>query len=214
MDGLFRRGGVWWARLAVPARLRTHAGRREFVQSTGTRNFSVGKLVSSALLAGWRRQLVEWERGKLDNQKLLRLVEGSHALGDSAYVTVRDASAAVGLDRIAFLGMASSGRLELLYQLGSTARGHVMPMDLLELNDPALGVQGGVVAPHPEQMPEGAREVVFPGHTLRVVDFGNIAGAALVDDLDVVEARKIHQFAPPHSHKGICMSNVQLFGVC
>ena len=32
MDGLFRRGGMWWARLVVPARLRDLAGRREFVQ--------------------------------------------------------------------------------------------------------------------------------------------------------------------------------------
>jgi len=117
MDGLSRRGGVWWARLVVPARLRAHAGRREFVQSTGTHDFSVGKLVASALLAGWRRQLFEWERGKLDNQKSLRLVEGSHVLGETAFVTVRDASAAVGLDRITLLSLASSGRLELFCQL-------------------------------------------------------------------------------------------------
>jgi len=33
MDGLFRRGGIWSARLVVPPRLRGRAGRREFIQS-------------------------------------------------------------------------------------------------------------------------------------------------------------------------------------
>ena len=187
MDGLSRRGGVWWARLVVPARLRAHAGRREFVQSTGTHDFSVGKLVASALLAGWRRQLFEWERGKLDNQKSLRLVEGSHVLGETAFVTVRDASAAVGLDRITLSSLASSGRLELFCQLGTAARGHVLPRELLEPIEPALGVHGGLVVPNPDQMPEGAREAGFPGQTLRIVDSQDLAGAALADGLDDVE---------------------------
>ena len=47
MDGLFRRGGIWWARLVVPPRLRGRAGRREFIQSTGTHEHIVGKLVAA-----------------------------------------------------------------------------------------------------------------------------------------------------------------------
>ncbi len=49
MDGLFRRGGFWWARLVVPARLRQAAGRREFVRYTGTQDKTMGKLVSAVL---------------------------------------------------------------------------------------------------------------------------------------------------------------------
>ncbi|WP_422189969.1 DUF6538 domain-containing protein [Aquabacterium sp.] len=55
MDGFFQRGSVWWARLAVPARLRGTAGRREFVQSTRTSDKSVARVIASALLANWRR---------------------------------------------------------------------------------------------------------------------------------------------------------------
>jgi hypothetical protein len=57
MDGLFRRGGVWWARIVVPAQLRQEAGRREFVKSTRAHDLPVAKLVASIMLSDWRRQL-------------------------------------------------------------------------------------------------------------------------------------------------------------
>ena len=59
MTGLFRRGGIWWARLVVPKRLREAAGRREYVQSTKTHELAIAKLVVAVLMAGWRRQLLE-----------------------------------------------------------------------------------------------------------------------------------------------------------
>lgn len=111
MDGLFRRGGMWWARLVVPQRLRVRAGRREFVQSTGTHELAVGKLVASALLAGWRRQLFELERGRLDSEKLLRLVEGSPELIGVGHITIERAGEVLGLDQDALLRAIASGRL-------------------------------------------------------------------------------------------------------
>jgi hypothetical protein len=58
MEGVFRCGETWSARLAVPARLRGAAERREFVKSTGTHDVVIGKLVASALLADGRHQLL------------------------------------------------------------------------------------------------------------------------------------------------------------
>ena len=104
MDGLFRRGGFWWARLVVPLRLRGRAGRREFSQSTGTHEHVVGKLVAATLLSGWRRQLYEWERGSLDNEKLLQLVEGRHAIGLTRHISYKDAATACGMDRSVLVG--------------------------------------------------------------------------------------------------------------
>lgn len=187
MDGLFRRGGVWWARLVVPVRLRAQAGRREFVRSTGAHDYSVGKLVGSVYLAAWRRQLHEWERGRLDNQNLLKLVEGSHALGEASHIRIGDASAAIGLERAALLRLAAAGKLELFCQLGSSARGHVVDKDLLEVNDAVLGRQSGFVVPSPAQMPSEAQEAGFPGQTLRIADCRELAQAALVDGLEVVD---------------------------
>ena len=184
MDGLFRRGGMWWARLVVPVRLRAQAGRREFVQTTGTHEYSVAKLVAAALLARWRRQLYEWERGKLDNEKLLRLVEGGHTLSQTQYIVLKEASAAIGLDRSTLLSQVVSGRLDLYVVLGARARGHVLPKQCLELVDPVLGMEGGVVVPPPDHMPPEAQEASFPGQTLRVSDGPDVAGVLLADALE------------------------------
>lgn len=54
-----RRGGIKWARLVVPQRLRIQAVRSEFVRPTGAHEATVGKPVSSVLLAGGRQQLFE-----------------------------------------------------------------------------------------------------------------------------------------------------------
>ena len=86
MNGLFRRGGVWWARLAVPPRLRVAAGRREFVMSTGTRELALGKVVAATLIAGWRKHLHSLDGKPVDDKSLLtvpsfRLVKLPNSLG-------------------------------------------------------------------------------------------------------------------------------------
>ncbi len=186
MTGLFRRGGVWWARMVVPERLRDRAGRREFVQSTGTHEYSVGKLVAAVLLAGWRRVIYELERGRVDSEKLLRLVEGSPTLGQPGYLTIKRAVEETGLDRETFLRAVSSGRIGLYYQVGALAGGHVIPAHLLAPIDPALGRSGGVVIPDADQMPEGAAEARFPGQTLRIPDGRDVAGVVLTESKDCI----------------------------
>ena len=186
MTGLFRRGGVWWARMVVPERLRDRAGRREFVQSTGTHEYSVGKLVAAVLLAGWRRVLYELERGRVDSEKLLRLIEGSPILGQPGYLTIKRAVDETGLDRDTFLQAVSSGRIGLYYQVGALADGHVIPAHLLAPIDPELGRSGGVVIPDADQMPDGAAEARFPGQTLRIPDGRDVAGVALTESKDCI----------------------------
>jgi hypothetical protein len=71
MDGLFRRGGIWSARLVVPPRLRGRAGRREFIQSTVNRLQQLFMLALSQgkkLPAEWAQitlQVLTAERQKL-----------------------------------------------------------------------------------------------------------------------------------------------------
>jgi len=186
MTGLFRRGGIWWARLAVPERLRDRAGRREFLQSTGTHEYSVGKLVAAVLLAGWRRALFELERGRLDSAKLLRLVEGSPALGEPGFLTLKRAADETGLDRETLLSAVSTGRLDLYCQVSATTDGYLIPPELLEPIDPALGRSGGVVVPGADRMPQGAVETRYAGQTLRVPDGREVAAAVLGNSLNSV----------------------------
>lgn len=61
----------WWARLAVPQRLREATGRREFIQSCRTHELHIAKLVASILVACWRRQLLALE----SNKKSMELAE-------------------------------------------------------------------------------------------------------------------------------------------
>jgi hypothetical protein len=187
MEGMFRRGGIWWARLAVPARLRPQAGRREFIQSTRTHDHAVGKLIATVLLAEWRRKLLEWEGQSLDNDKLLRLVEGNPAFSIAQHITVREASEATGLNQDDLMRAASSGKLGLFTSLGPTVHGHVLPMTELELDDPALGAEGGVIVPRAPYMPALAQEARFFCQTLRITDSQAFAKAILADGLDRIE---------------------------
>jgi hypothetical protein len=50
MQGLFRRGGRWRARLVVPTRLRAVVGRREFVRCTRMGALDDAKVVGFALI--------------------------------------------------------------------------------------------------------------------------------------------------------------------
>ncbi len=123
----------------------------------------------------------------MNNQSLLKLIEGSHELGEASHITMGDASAANGLDCTALLRLAAAGKLELFCQLGSSARGHVVDNDLLEVNGAIPGRQSGFVVPGPGQMPDEAYEAGFPGQALRIADCRALAQVALADGLEVVD---------------------------
>lgn len=111
-DHLMRRGGVWWVRLVVPARLRTVAGRREFTRSCRTSDIRAAKVVAATHLGAWRRQLLAIDPNmQIDLSKLL---EPAPALAVMSSVTLDDVEAA-GIDRDVLLqqqGVRLSYRLQ------------------------------------------------------------------------------------------------------
>jgi hypothetical protein len=80
MDCLFRRGSTWYARLAIPRGLRARIGKTEFIASTRCRELGLAKIVASALLAGWRRQIADVNGIHSKTMELERLVAGHPAL--------------------------------------------------------------------------------------------------------------------------------------
>lgn len=183
MNGLFRRGGVWWARLAVPPRLRVAAGRREFVMSTGTRELALGKVVAATLIAGWRKHLHSLDGKPVDDKSLLKLVEGApELLAGGAFISIGEAADLTGLPMEVLIRSIGSGRLELFCQLEQAdCEGFVVDVRDLELVDPEQGSAGGHVVP--TVRPPTSTTANFKGRTLRVPDAKEVAGAIAVDGL-------------------------------
>lgn len=80
MNNLQRRpSGMWVARPVVPKALRGAVGRREFIQSPGTQNATIAKLVAatSSVDGGSSWPALRLGRGfiKHMNDEVLRLVE-------------------------------------------------------------------------------------------------------------------------------------------
>ena len=183
MNGLFRRGGVWWARLAVPPRLRAAAGRREFVQSTRTYHLEVAKVVASGLLAAWRQRLFYLESQRVDDRGILKLVEGSPALVGSGFLPLEEAASATGLTRPQLLRQVQSGALALYYTVSRrNGSGFSVSKYDLEPDQPELGVAAGFISPDfgQTQLRENARRIDVSGSTLKLLD-GHLCVPAIVD---------------------------------
>lgn len=151
---IFRRGGLWWARLVVPARLREAAGRREFIQSCRTHEVSIAKMVASVLVADWRQRLLRLESVPMTID-VLKLIEGSPALAGDGWVPMPLAVDLTGIGMEFLLSAAAEGNLPLFCRL-SRVRGHQVAIAALEPDDPRAGRDGGVVIPSPESMPPTA----------------------------------------------------------
>lgn len=185
MDGFFRRGDVWWARLAVPARLRQAAGRREFVQSCRTTDKHAGRVVAAALLAQWRRQLFELEGGRVDIEKL---VGGGPALVVGGHLSLQRAVELLGFELGDLVRAASAGRIGLHCRITpSAADGFVVPLGALEPVDAELGHAGGVVIPSPSNAPTDSIRAQMVGQVLPLVDSAIVAGQVLAGELGAVE---------------------------
>ena len=109
---IVRRGGIWWARFAVPARLRSAVGRREFTQSCRTHEPAIAKLVAAFLLAGWRKKLLELDSHPM-SVDVLKLVDGSPVLSDCGYVPLVEAANLSGISQNQLLRAAANGTLKL-----------------------------------------------------------------------------------------------------
>lgn len=185
MHGFFRRGDVWWARLAVPARLRQIAGRREFVQSCRTTDKGVGRVVAAVLLAQWRRLLFELEGGRVDIQKL---VSGRAALVAGGHLSLQRAVELLGFGLGELLRAASAGRIGLYCRVPPVAAvGFLMRSAALEPIDPELGHAGGVVIPSPNRAPTDSIRVQMAGQVLPLADSSIVASQVLANELSTVE---------------------------
>ena len=183
MNHLARRGGIWWARLTVPAHLRTVAGRREFSKSTRTHELHVAKLVAAVLLADWRRQLFALQSRPM-TEGVLKLIDGAPELADGGWVTLRDAVKYSGIGREYLLRKAAEGVLPLNARVQRLV-GHSVPLSALNLNSPEQGTAGGYVIPHSHYMPEVAVPQIRDG-VLPLTDSPDVANAVLTQGLESV----------------------------
>jgi len=158
---LVRRGGIWWARLAVPVSLRNTAGRREFVQSCRTHVLAIAKMVCAVLLARWRTELLQLQSYPM-TLDVLKLVSGSPILLGCGQVPLIKAVDLSGISQDQLLRAAVDGTLGLFCRI-SQAQGHVVRYEDLEPISPEAGFSGGVVIPEPQAMPGSAQEVTRSG---------------------------------------------------
>ncbi len=157
------------------------------MKSTGTHDKSVGKLVASVLLADWRKQLFELERGRVDDESVLRLVDGTPELGVvGGYVSLAHAAVLSGMDEQVLVRASAVGKLSLHCRLSrSIGRGFLVNVADLELDDPESGRSGGLVIP--AMSANTAAITNHGGQVLRVVESPEIASAIQAQGLDEVE---------------------------
>ena len=175
---LARRGGIWWARLVVPKRLRPAAGRCEFIQSTRTHELHVAKLVAAVMVADWRRQLMRLESRSM-NPNVLKLLEPALALAIGGTITI-DEAVQLGLARVQLLRVAAAGRLVLHCRL---AGNHGVLVDMSELDLDAE--TGGRDIPPAGYMPASAVDTVQTG-VFAIPHCAALASVVLDDGSDVM----------------------------
>jgi hypothetical protein len=213
MQNLSRRGGIWWARLVVPQRLRSAVGRREFTQSCKTHDIQIAKLVAAHLLARWRSQLITLESRPM-TVDVLKIVDGSPEIAAGGWLALGEAAEISGMGRSLLMGQAAIGVLQLHAQLLSE-HGHIVEICDLELVDPIYGPRGGLIAPTVAQMPAGAIPFIQDG-VLPLSDSTGIASAIKGKKLEIVQlvmfkfpARPGAVFVPS-SESGISLNIDQL----
>ena len=196
MTGLFRRGGMWWARLVVPKRLRDAAGRREFVQSCRTHELAVAKLVAVVLLADWHQQLLKLDSHTM-SPTVLKLVHGSPFLAGSGWVALSEAVDFSGISLNQLLRAAANGSLQLYCRL-SWAKGVIMPIGELGLERVILTPSGKTVTlesapliPERQEMPECVYDDSKNG-IQRVFMSREVADEILANGLEEVSIRLFH----------------------
>lgn len=166
MENLQRRpNGVYVARLTVPARLRQLIGKRELISSTGTHNLVIAKLVASARLAQWRRQLFDLDRlalagtTSMNHDSVLKIADGHPFLRGGGHLPLNMAAGALGLKASDVLRMGPDGPLSIFFRAAGT-RGCLVPLDALETDFPTPGAR---VIPSRAFMPAGAVDFVADG---------------------------------------------------
>lgn len=182
MEGLFRRGGVWYARLVIPARLRQAAGRTEFVASTGVREPVLAKVVAAELLAAWRRKLHDFSRLASGSMNLEQVAVGHPRLAAVGYLSISEAAEFAGLDEELLLQAAGEGQLRL-YVHAADIDGWLFPSDALTRYIDDAGTE--LIVPSVDAMPgvTGAARLQYAGMLL--VRAAHTAASLLLADKPV-----------------------------
>lgn len=173
---LARRGGIWWARLVVPERLRQTIGRREFIQSCRTADLRMAKAVAAMLIAEWRQSLMRVELAGMDSQ-VLKLLKPAPVLAIGATITLAEAET-LGVDCRQLLQIVAAGRSKLLCRLANIT-GHLLNPDDLQ-DDP---VTGGKDIPRARFMPPTAVDAV-QNDVLMIPDAPQVANAILAEGVE------------------------------
>ena len=210
MDGLFRRGGVWYARIVVPHQLRHVIGKTELVASTGVREPALARVVAAELLAGWRRRLLDLTRtlgGPLDIE---RIKLGHPALSGGGYLELAEAASASGINESYLLGKAADGELRLYFRCASVP-GHLCAEGEFDRD---IGLDGITrLVPQPSQMSELVVPTDYSG-VLRLVDASASAatlmrGGTLAAVLFELPQERGRFFVPLRS-VAVCKRDVEL----
>ena len=191
MTGLFRRGGICWARLAVPTRLRVAVGQREFIKSTRTHDLAIAKLIGSSLLVIWRRKLLALESAPMPID-LLKLADGAPALAGEGFMPLAVAANNSGIGQDDLLRAVSTKRINLFCRVGQVS-GYLVAENSLELDDAEAGRSGGYVLPRPADLPGNAIRHTCQG-ILQVEDGDHFATLILQARQDAVD---VLAFAAP-----------------
>lgn len=183
MQHLFRRGGVWWARLVVPIHLRQSTGRREYVQSCKTSEIHLAKLVGAVLLARWRNTLLRLDSTPMTSD-VLKIVSGAPEIFAVSRLSLGEAAEHSGISSKTLLGLAVDRKLTI-YARVKVQPGHLTSVDNFELVDPAQGSSGGIIVPSPLSMPADAIAMDLGGVML-LYGGEDVAEAILADGLTEV----------------------------
>ena len=135
MQGMFRRGDLWWARLVVPARLRAAVGRREFVCSTRCTDRKLAQVVAAGLLANWRQQLYSLDT--VTNDQIAAALNSNATLKTESHLPLVRASELLELDQRDLLRAVQSGEMSLFLRLpGGLGDGYLIGFDKCERDLP------------------------------------------------------------------------------
>lgn len=170
MHNLVRRPSGYYAlRLAVPKDLRAYLNKTEIIESTGTRELALAKIIAGTAGARWRERFLELRRLKtvasidaMTPEDILRLTSGSPALHGATYLPLDLAARASGIAEEHLLLLASEGTLGLWCRVGRV-QGVLIPEASLEVVEPSMGRSGGLVIPPRGQLPAGAVDHVADG---------------------------------------------------
>lgn len=187
MQGLFRRpSGIYFLRISVPKLLRNIFGKCEVIDSTGTTELAIAKMVAGSQAAQWRQRF--FNAGRLaslasplmtNDQELIRIAQGHPLLHTDGHLTLQQASNASGLSSSVLLKEAASTGLSLFIRAAHT-RGYLVPLRDLDLADPEIGSAGGHDLPDESRLPASAVAHISTGMLkIAVSDLPGVATALL-----------------------------------